>query len=142
MNQATSRRVVAVSAMVTFSLGFLKAANEGKLPNARFLVGIGVAFTIVAVMTDLGSPMGPAFAILIMLVAILTQFQDVFDLLNGASGGALARKHPASKKSRPSNKSTPRSGVPSNPPIEIDVPSHDYPSGIYIPNSTATVTIN
>ena len=128
-------KVVAVTAMVTFSLGFLKAANDGELPSARFLVGVGVAFTIVSVMTDLGSPAGPAFAVLIMLTAIFNQVPDVIKLLDKSSGGGLMDKPKSKKPSGSTILPTPRD-------TRINVPSSDYPRGIYRPAPNSVVTIS
>lgn len=130
MNIATQRRIIALSALVTFSLGFLKATNDGELPSATFLVGVGVAFTLISVITDLGSSIGAGFAILIMIGSILTQFDDVMELLDKRSGGNLAgKKKRKGGKKKGTNKAAP--GKTKVPPTSINIPSPEYPNGVY-----------
>lgn len=78
---AQQRRVLAVSAMVTLTIGSITTLSKGDVVNARMIVGIGLAFTICSIMTDLGSPLGAGFAALIMLSAILYQGEDAFKAL-------------------------------------------------------------
>lgn len=82
MNISQSRRLIAVSAMVTFSLGTVASIKRtGDLPTARFIVGYGVAFTIVSIMADLGSPVGGGFAALIMVSSIIYNADDVIEMM-------------------------------------------------------------
>lgn len=82
MGAAQQRRTIAVAALVTFGMGVTaNIKRSGSLPSARFIVGWGTAFMIVSIMSDLGSPMGAGFAVLIMLAAFLSEFDDVAALL-------------------------------------------------------------
>lgn len=93
------RRIVAVCAMVVFGLGFLAAVQRDELPTARFLVGMGLSFTIISVITDLGSPIGAAFALIIALGSMLYQIDAVLELLN-KRGQLNKRTRSRSRKGR------------------------------------------
>ena len=81
------RRIIVTSALVVFSLGFFaEVEHGGTVPSPRFLIGVGMAFTICSVMVDLNSPMGAGFALLIMVSAIFNQGQDALKLLSKRSG--------------------------------------------------------
>lgn len=136
MNAGKQQKIIAVAALVTFGLGFLRATNEGELPSAQFLVGVGLAFTVISIMNDLGSPMGAAFAIIIMIGAILTQFDAAFDLINKRSGGTLKGKRKATRKATKPNQS--QIVVP---PPSINLPSDDYPHGSQIPTNKPNITV-
>lgn len=81
------RRIILTSSLVVFSLGFFAEVERGgTVPSARFIIGVGMAFTICSIMVDLNSPMGAGFALLIMVSAIFNQGQDAFKLLNRRGG--------------------------------------------------------
>lgn len=90
MGIAQQRRVIAISAMVTFTLGFLGAAHKNETPSARFLIGIGFTFTFVSVFSDLGAgDMAAAFAILIMIGALLYEGEDIISLFTERANGKV-----------------------------------------------------
>ena len=90
MGVAQQRRIIAISAMVTFTLGFLGAAHKDETPSARFLIGIGFTYTFVSVFADLGAgDMAAAFAILIMIGALLYEGEDIVGLLSERSKGKV-----------------------------------------------------
>lgn len=90
MGIAQQRRIIAISAMVTFTLGFLGAAHKNETPSARFLIGIGFTFTFVSVFADLGAgDMAAAFAILIMIGALLYEGQDLIGLITERANGKV-----------------------------------------------------
>lgn len=83
------RRIIITSSLVVFSLGFFAEVERGgTVPSPRFLIGVGMAFTICSIMVDLNSPMGAGFALLIMVSALFNQGQDAFKLLTKRSGKA------------------------------------------------------
>lgn len=93
------RRILSTAALVTFGVGFLAGLQRGEgVPTARFIIGVGLAYTICSVMVDLGSPMGAGFAVLIMVSALLYQGEDALALLGtrsrrqGRQGRAQRRK--------------------------------------------------
>lgn len=110
------RRLLAVSALVTFSVGILAGIERGNdLPTARFLIGMGLAFTICSVATDLGSGVGAGFALLIMVSAILSEGDDAFKLLGRRSGAApvTAKKtNSFLKRAAKKNKASPNNPFP------------------------------
>src|ERR1700753_1164536 len=86
MNLAQQRRIVAVSAMVVFALGFLSHAQKGQLPTARFLIGTGGLYTIISIFTDLGLAIGSGMAVVVLISATLTEGGPVIKLLNERGG--------------------------------------------------------
>lgn len=86
MNLAQQRRIVAVSAMVVFALGFLSHAQKGELPTARFLIGTGGLFTVISIFTDLGLAIGAGMSLVVLISATLTEGGPVIKLLNERSG--------------------------------------------------------
>lgn len=96
---ASQRRVIVTSAMVTLTVGVLAGFERGEgLPTARFLIGVGMAFTICSIMTDLGSPMGAGFAGLILIAALLYQGDDALRILGKRSGSGKSKVRKASKR--------------------------------------------
>lgn len=75
--------------MVTFALGFLNIVTNNKSydQGARFFIGIGFAYTVVSIFSDMGSEIGAGFAILIMLGAIFKEGTDIIDWLTQRSKG-------------------------------------------------------
>lgn len=86
MNLAQQRRIIAVSAMLVFALGFLSHAEKGQLPTARFLIGTGGIFTIISVFADLGLPIGAAMSVVILITATLTEGEGVINMLAARAG--------------------------------------------------------
>lgn len=99
MSVGQSRRLIAISAMVTFTLGFLGAAHKNETPSARFLIGIGFTYTFVSVFADLGAgDMAAAFAILIMIGALLYEGQDIIGLLSERANKGTVKVSEKGKK--------------------------------------------
>lgn len=98
MTVGAQRRVIAVSAMTTFTLGFLGAAEKNETPSARFLIGIGFTFTFISIFSDLGAgDMAAAFAILIMISAVLYEGEDIINLLTQRTKGEVKAKKSTKK---------------------------------------------
>lgn len=99
MQLGQQRRTIAISAMVTFTLGFLGAAHKEETPSARFLIGIGFTYTFVSVFADLGAgDMAAAFAILIMISAVLYEGEDIIGLLTERANKGTVKVSEKSKK--------------------------------------------
>lgn len=109
MTLGQQRRTIAISAMVTFGLGFLGAAHKEQTPSARFLIGIGFTFTFISVFSDLGAgDLAAAFAILIMISAVLYEGEDIMGLLTQRTKGEVkvtekSKKKTAAKAGGPEN---------------------------------------
>lgn len=86
MNLAQQRRIIAVSAMLVFALGFLSHAQKGELPTARFLIGTGGIYTIISIFADLGMAIGAGMAMVVTITAVLTEGGPVINLLNERGG--------------------------------------------------------
>lgn len=86
MNLAQQRKIIAVSAIITFAMGSLSHAQRGELPTARFLIGTGGIFTVISVFADFGSPIGAGMAIVVLLASVLTQGRGVINLLTQRAG--------------------------------------------------------
>ena len=101
---ASSKRVLGTALVVTGGVGFLAGIERGEsLPTARFLIGVGVAFTICSVMVDLGSPLGGAFAVLIMLSALIYNGEDALNVLRSRGGPAPKKRGGKKRKKRGGN---------------------------------------
>lgn len=115
------RRIILTSSLVVFSLGFFAEVERGgTVPSARFIIGVGMAFTICSIMVDLNSPMGAGFALLIMVAAIFNQGQDAFKLLNRR--GAKSKTESSSNRKRTSRGSNLRPGgqaKQANDPLQV-----------------------
>lgn len=95
------RRIILTSSLVVFSLGFFAEVERGgTVPSARFIIGVGMAFTICSIMVDLNSPMGAGFALLIMVSAIFNQGQDALKLLARRGGKAPSSGSSSNRKRR------------------------------------------
>lgn len=93
MTQGQSRRIIAVSSMVVFSLGFLNAAQNEEVPSARFLIGVGFTYTFISIIADLGAgDFAAGFAILILISAVLFEGEDLMHLLTKRAGKAKPKK--------------------------------------------------
>lgn len=105
MQVAQQRRVIAVSAMATFGLGFLGAAHREEAPSARFLVGVGFTYTFVSVCADLGAgDLAAGFAILIMIAAVLYEGEDITNLFTERAKGEVKVGEKGKKKNAGKNK--------------------------------------
>lgn len=78
---ATQRRLIATASLITFGVGMYGAYARDEMPTARFLIGMGFAFTVCSAFADFGSGLGAGFAVLIMIAAILYQGEDVLKQL-------------------------------------------------------------
>jgi hypothetical protein len=101
MTLSQQRRVIAVSSMVVFTLGFFGAAQKSELPKARFLIGIGFTFTFISIFADLGAgDFGAGLAILVMISALLFEGEDLISILTQRAKGKvkpLTKKQAAAK---------------------------------------------
>lgn len=94
MSVSQQRRIIAVSSMVVFAMGFVSIINKGRTPDeaTRFFIGVGIAYTIVSILSDMGSELGAGFAILIMLAAFIKEGDTVFGFLLQRGRSKAARK--------------------------------------------------
>lgn len=98
MTVGQQRRTIAVSAMVVFTLGFLNAAQNDEVPDARFLIGVGFTYTFISIFADLGAgDIAAAFAILILLTAVIYEGEDIMNYLTkrANSGRKKHKRHPS-----------------------------------------------
>lgn len=102
MTAGQQRRVIAVSAMLVFAMGFLYSAHRDEPPSARLLIGIGFTYTFISVVADLGGgDFAAGLAILVMITAIIYEGEDLINLLESRSKGevkAIKRKRKSSKQ--------------------------------------------
>lgn len=102
MNLDSQRRLLLTGAIVTFSVGWMAAIESGRAaPTGRFIIGVGAAFTICSIMVDLGTPAGAAFAMLIMVSALMYQGMDVVRLFNKRAGKRKGGGSSRGRRNRP-----------------------------------------
>lgn len=115
------RRIIITSSLVVFSLGFLAEVEKGgTVPSPRFVIGVGMAFTICSIMVDLNSPMGAGFALLIMVAAIFNQGQDALEVLSRRGKKVAAASSNGRKSSRRKTKRSPTAGATALDPLEVN----------------------
>lgn len=95
MSIIQQRRIIAVSSMVVFALGIISALQKGQSldEQARFFIGVGMAFTIVSVMSDMGSELGAGFAMLILLAAFVKEGDTVLGFLIKRGNTRVVQTH-------------------------------------------------
>lgn len=122
---ATQRRLIATSSLITFGVGMYGAYARDEMPTARFLIGMGFAYTVCSAFADFGSGLGAGFAVLIMIAAILYQGEDVLKQLQKRGAKRQGKGKRAKAKSKAGRKPVGTQGRPEKPD-EFDDPG-DYP---------------
>lgn len=96
MNTAKSQKVVLVSAMFVFGLGWFNANKKGKNPSAHFLIGAGVTFTLLSFLADWSPEAANAFSLAIATTALFSEGNGVLSYINKA--GEINTPSPSQEK--------------------------------------------
>lgn len=86
MQSSTASRIVLLSALGVFGLGFFKAEKEGSKPTARFLIGATVTFTLLSVLSDFEPELAGPLALAILTTDIFANGSDILTYINGEEG--------------------------------------------------------
>jgi hypothetical protein len=78
ISETQRAKIITASALVVMATAILAAIQKGKgLPSMRFFVAFGFLFAACSVVNDLGSSLGAAFALIIMVAMLLENLPDV-----------------------------------------------------------------
>ena len=99
MNTATAHRIVLMSAMLTFGVGWFKSAKDGKpVPSGKFLIGGSVAFLVISAISDVEPQLGGALALAIATTVFLAQSDPLLSHVNVPPQSASGQKKTEKKK--------------------------------------------
>jgi hypothetical protein len=73
VRQNNSHKVVLVTALLVFGLGWFNSAKEGKTPSAHFLIGAGVTFTLLSFLSDYSPEAANALSLAIATTALFSK---------------------------------------------------------------------
>lgn len=90
METGTAQRVVLVSAVMTFGLGWFNAGKKNENPSARFIIGTGVTFATLTILADFVPEVAGPMALAVVTTAFFTEGSAVFDYMNNT--GEVGKK--------------------------------------------------
>lgn len=96
MNTAKSQKVVLISAIFVFGLGWFNANKHGKNPSAHFIIGAGVTFTLLSFLADWSPEAANAFSLAIATTALFSEGNGVLSYINKA--GEINTPSPAQER--------------------------------------------
>lgn len=107
MKNGTASRIVLLSAMGVFGIGWFKSAQKGKaIPSAHFLIGSTVTFGVLSFLADFEPEIAGPLALAILTTDILTNGADILSFIND-EGGIEEEKKPAKKGAKKPSKVAP-----------------------------------
>lgn len=87
MKAGTASRIVLLSGLAVFGIGWWKSAKEGKpLPSAHFLIGASVTFVGLSFLADFEPEIAGPLALAILTTDIFTNGADILGYINGEGG--------------------------------------------------------
>ena len=93
MKPGTASRIVLVSGLFVFGIGWFKSAKENKpIPSPHFLVGASVTFIGLSFLADFEPEIAGPLALAILTTDIFTNGADILAFVNGESG--VTKEHP------------------------------------------------
>lgn len=98
MNANTAHRIVLISALVVFSVGWFESAEKGEpIPPARFIIGGATAFLVISIISDIEPGVGGALALAIATTVFLAKSNPLLSYVNQT----VQQKKPQQKKPTP-----------------------------------------
>lgn len=134
MNQQAAQRTVVLSALFTIGIGWFNAAQHGKLPSSRFLIGSSVAFLTLSVVSDFAPEIAGPLSLAIVTTAFFTEGQGIFTYVNQAAPNASAASGPPTAQGQSLAQTTktdkqrrmvkgPLGTFPADVPVHVAAPS-------------------
>lgn len=110
MNSGKAGGVVTSCAIFTFALGwFYTVKNGGTLPSAKFMIGLGVTFLGLEVVSDISPELASALAVAIATTSFFHYGQTLIDYVDSAPKTSKTDK--TSSKQTSGTKAAPTSGT-------------------------------
>lgn len=104
-NSNSSHKVVLISAMFVFGLGWFNAEKQGKNPSGKFMIGAGLTFTALSFLADFSPQMANALALAITTTALFSEGNGILSYING--GGELNTPSAKDEKASQEKKRSP-----------------------------------
>lgn len=96
MTSGTAHRIVLLSAVGTFGIGWFNAAKKGNsIPSKRFIVGCGVTFTLLSFLSDVQPDVAGAFSGAMLTTVAFNEGGGILKYMNG--NGEVTTPNPPSK---------------------------------------------
>jgi len=107
MNSAKAGGVVTSCAIFTFALGWFYTVKQGgTLPSAKFMIGLGVTFLGLEVVSDISPELASALAVAIATTAFFHYGQTLIDYVDSApktAGKTNAKQTSGTAKTAPTS---------------------------------------
>jgi hypothetical protein len=88
-----ARKLIPLSAFVVAgTITLAEVHTNDRLPTINQWLGVAIAYLIMAIVADLGSDFGGAFAVLVMVTVLLTRGDEALAYATGKTGTAGKRK--------------------------------------------------
>lgn len=82
MNSAKAQNVVLISGVIAGITGVVNAGKDGHLPSAKFLIGGGIVFTVLAGLADVEPELAAPLAIGVVTTMLLGEGNGILEYLN------------------------------------------------------------
>lgn len=95
MDGTRANRIIVMSAVLTYGLGFFNSTSKGKLPSMRFIIGAGVVFVSLSALADVEPELAAPLALAVVTTSFFSNGTGVMNYLNAK--GEVAAKPPPKK---------------------------------------------
>lgn len=111
MNSGKAGGIVTSCAIFTFALGwFYTVKNGGTLPSSKFMIGLGVTFLGLEVVSDISPELASALAVAIATTAFFHYGQTLIDYVNSAPDASKGKTPAKGAGKSDGTKAAPTSG--------------------------------
>jgi hypothetical protein len=103
-----SQKAVVTCGVLTVGVGSLNSvAKQKELPSARFLIGAGVAFTLLSFLAEAEPEVAQALAVAVLVTVLLGEGDGVLSYLNQRGELDTSKKQPARRFTPPQTPASP-----------------------------------
>ena len=103
-----SQKAVVTCGVLTVGVGSLNSvAKQKELPSARFLIGAGVAFTLLSFLAEAEPEVAQALAVAVLVTVLLGEGDGVLSYLNQRGELDTSKKQPARRFTPPQTPPSP-----------------------------------